>query len=169
MKKLFGLTIIFGSLFIGNSAMAEETQTTSVNYDMPSSYTVTIPSKISLDSENSVGFTIWDYANIKKTENLEIRVSEGISDVGEIILKRSNAKDTLTTSLYRKKLGSMTEDRLITKSDNLLATRVGAGRSDNGSIGTGTPMLLSAPSGNQLAGSYSATLTFQAELIDVSE
>lgn len=168
MKKLLVATVAILGLFLGNSARAEEEKTSSVEYMQSSSYEMEIPARIVLNKNESTSFVIWTKLNITPSENLEVRVIEGVSDEGNIDLNRKNSNDKVTTSLYKKKSGLMTEDKLLTKSENLVETFAGKTSDSNGGIKNGTPMLIGPPVGKLLAGSYSGTITFQTELVNVS-
>lgn len=169
MKKfVIAIVALFG-IFLGNSAKAEETKTSSIEYTESSSYVMEIPARIVLNKNESTPFTIWTQLKITPLENLEIRVIEGVSDEGNIILNRENSNDIVTTSLYKKKVGNMTEDVLLTKSDNLISTIIGLTSDDDGSVKTGSPMLIGPPVGELLAGSYSGTITFQGEIVNVND
>lgn len=154
MKKLVsGATIgmiALGTLGLGKAALAD---TTAVEYDVDSTYTLVIPQRVELNSDSVTNMSIKTVnRNLAPGDTIAVSIQSGLSTDGEIKLERvGNILDKLTSTV---KVGGSA----VTMADPVVGEFSGHEMSETeiSSIEFGIPQ------GNKLAGGYLQTLVFKA-------
>lgn len=138
-KWIAAATALLVSLSLTTTAYAADSQTITVIYRKPSSYTVTIPA--SLNWDNAKDAAIKAVYDIEPGKALKVRISSGIHANGQITLKRSDKE-------------SAAKQNPVTPS-TILASFSGYSETQK----TGGTLTITPPAGVK-AGSHSGILTF---------
>lgn len=154
MKKLVVGTLAiatFGMMVInGSTAHAD---TTKVEYSVEGDYTLVIPQTINLLHNNVTEMSVKTVnRNLEPGKEVEIAITDGLSADGEIELQRTGSiSDVLTSSIK-------SNNNPVTIANPVIGSFTGyaAAETEVSKIEFGIPQ------GQQLAGSYSTTLTFGA-------
>lgn len=154
MKKLVsGATIgmiALGTLGLSTTALAD---TTAVEYDVDSTYTLIIPQRVELNANSVTDMSIKTVnRNLEPGDTIAVSISSGLEADGEIKLERTGSiSDTLTSSV---KVGGSA----VTLANPVVGEFSGYAMAETevSSIEFGIPQ------GNKLAGGYSQTLVFTA-------
>lgn len=141
---MIGLTCLGG----GSDIFAD---TTTVEYDVDSSYTLVIPQKVELQSNNTTNMGIKTInRNLEPGVTMAVSISEGLDKDGEIKLKRKGSTSDVLTSTVK------VEGEAVTLANPTVGEFSGYEKDETevSSIEFGIPQ------GDKLAGSYSQTLVF---------
>lgn len=159
MKKYLAMGIItLGALgLLGNTVQADDS--TEVEYEVGSDYVISIPSKVTLEAGGSTPLIIKSVShNISPTKTVSISLTEGLTDAGEMELKRFidptttlNGFVTLNGSAVPVNNTLRTYDYTAGQTEELARLELG---------------LLAGNGGEVKAGTYSTTLTFTSEMTD---
>ncbi|WP_338999451.1 hypothetical protein VNN37_06345 [Lactococcus garvieae] len=158
MKKYLAMGLVtLGALgLLGNVVQADDS--TEVEYEVGSDYVISIPSKVILDAGGTVPLIINSVShNLSPTKTVSVSLSDGLSDAGEIKLKRFvdptttiNGFVTLNGSAVPINNTLRTYDYTAGQTEELARLELG----------------LLAGNGEVKAGTYSTTLTFTSEMAD---
>ena len=154
MKKLLsGVTIGLLGLGVSGFGAIASADTTSVEYDVDSTYTLIIPQRVELNADAVTNMSIKTVnRNLEPGKSVDVSITSGIENDGEIKLERNgSSSDTLTSTL---KAGGSS----VLMSDPVVGTFSGYEPSETeiASIEFGIPQ------GTKLAGGYSQTIVFTA-------
>lgn len=151
-KKLLGFltagTIAIGSLGMMQTASAD---TTSVEYDVDSTFTVIIPQRVELksDSETTMSIKTVD-RNLEPTDVKQISVTSGLDADGQIKLERNgSASDTLTSTFKADGTAVTLANPVVGEFSGYQAAETEVSEIEFG-----------IPQGTKLAGGYATTLVF---------
>ena len=125
--------------------------TTTVEYDVDSSYTLVIPQKVELQSNNTTNMSIKTInRNLEPGVTMAVSISEGLDKDGEIKLERKGSTSDVLTSTVK------VEGEAVTLANPTVGEFSGyeTDETEVSSIEFGVPQ------GDKLAGSYSQTLVF---------
>lgn len=153
MKKKIISGIISGVIgvsFLGG-AVKGFADTTAVEYDVDSTYTMIIPQRVELNANTVTNMSIKTVnRNLEPGKSIDVSITSGLASDGEITLERiGSSSDTLTSTLSAN--GSA-----VSMSDPVVATFTGYEplETEVGKIEFGIPQ------GTKLAGGYAQTLVF---------
>ncbi|WP_285015868.1 hypothetical protein [Lactococcus garvieae] len=158
MKKYLAMGIItLGALgLLGNVVQADDS--TEVEYEVGSDYVISIPSKITLDAHGSVPLIINSVShNISPSKTVSVSLTDGLSDVGKIELKRFIDPETTIEASIRLNGIHITENTILRTYDYTAGQTEELARLDIGILGNVNTFK---------AGTYSTTLTFTSEMAD---
>lgn len=152
-KLLGGVTIGMITLGICGLGTIASADTTAVEYDVDSTYTLIIPQRVELNADTVTNMSIKTVnRNLDPGQSIGVSITGGMDSDGQIKLERNgSSSDTLTSSLNVN--GSP-----VLMSDPIVGSFSGyeVAETEIASIEFGVPQ------GNKLAGGYSQTLVFTA-------
>lgn len=154
MKKLVVGTLALATLGMmvinGSTAQAD---TTKVEYSVEGDYTLVIPQTVNLLHDNTTEMSIKTInRNLAPGKEVEITISNGLSADGEIELQRTaSVSDVLTSSIKSNNAPVLITNPVIGSFTGYATAETEVSKVEFG-----------VPQGQQLAGSYSTTLTFAA-------
>ncbi|MBO0458104.1 hypothetical protein JZO77_15315 [Enterococcus hulanensis] len=158
MKKLVAGTLALATLGMmvingSNAYAADKQENTIVEYSVEGDYTLVIPQKINLIHNSSTDMSIKTVnRNLEPDQEVEIKITDGLSADGEIELQRTgSASDVLTSSIK-------SNNTLVTIADSVIGSFTGYALEEK----EVSKIEIGIPEGDQLAGNYSTTLTFGA-------
>lgn len=158
MKKMMIGTMMFGLLAIGFAGTAQADETTEVEYNVESTYKLSIPASIDLETNSEIQIGT-NAHNIEPTKHLSITLSktnDSIADNGTISLERQNDSQTHTLST---KLTKENDPTVLKKGDLLVSV---TDKSDSGSLET---FKFADLTGDEKAGQYKTTINFVADVV----
>lgn len=155
MMKKVGTTAALGMIGLGilGGSVTAFADTTAVEYDVDSTYTLIIPQRVELNSASVTNMSIKTVdRNLEPGSTIEVAITSGLAADGEIELERiGSTSDKLTSSV---KVGGAD----VSLSNPVVGDFSGYAPAETevSSIEFGIPQ------GNKLAGGYSQTLVFAA-------
>lgn len=158
MKKLVVSTLALATLGMmitngSNAYAANKQEDTVVEYSVEGDYTLVIPEKVNLSSENSTEMSVSTInRNLEPGKEVEIKLTTGLSADGEIELERTGStSDKVTSSLK-------SNNNVVTVTDPVIGSFTGYALEET----EVSKIEFGIPQGEKKAGAYQATLTFAA-------
>lgn len=151
-KKLVGF-LTAGTIAIGSFGMMQKAfaDTTSVEYDVDSTFTVIIPQRVELksDSETTMSIKTID-RNLEPADVKQVSVTSGLDSDGQIKLERNgNPSDTLTSTIKANGAAVTLANPVVAEFSGYQIAETEVSEIEFG-----------IPQGTKLAGGYSTTLVF---------
>ncbi|WP_285141107.1 hypothetical protein [Lactococcus petauri] len=158
MKKYLAMGIItLGALgLLGNTVQADDS--TEVEYEVGSDYVISIPSKVTLDAGGTVPLIINSVShNLSPTKTVSVSLTDGLSDAGEIELKRFVDPTTTINGYVTLNGSALPVNNTLRIYDYTAEQTEELARLEIGLLGN---------TNSFKAGTYSTTLTFTSEMAD---
>lgn len=142
--------VTLGSLGLGAAAFADST---AVEYDVDSTYTLIIPQKVELNSDSVTNMSIKTKdRNLEPGDTIAVSITSGLEADGEIKLERKGStSDSLTSSVQVDGVDVSLANPVVGEFSGYALEET-----EVSSIEFGIPQ------GNKLAGGYAQTLVFTA-------
>lgn len=146
---ILGMMITNGS----NAYAADKQENTVVEYSVEGDYTLLIPKKVNLSSENSTEMSVSTInRNLEPGKEVVIRLTAGLSADGEVELQRTDStSDKVTSSLK-------SNNNVVTVANPVIGSFTGYALEET----EVSKIEFGIPQGEKRAGAYQTTLTFVA-------
>ncbi|MCD7957108.1 MAG: hypothetical protein LUG93_15435 [Lachnospiraceae bacterium] len=151
MAGLFAAALLAGTALPVHAEYRDMT----VNYTEASTYTLSIPATVNLSETEEVTQTIGVSAvNVATTEQVQIKISSGISDGRVTLTDTKDATNTISSTVS-----------LTTGGEGIADDAVVAAFEGNSTTAVSGGALYFSALGDVYAGSYEGTITFEASIV----
>ncbi|MBC2108852.1 hypothetical protein [Listeria innocua] len=158
MNKLVLSTLSVAAMgmvfFSGGTAYAADKEgNTVVEYSVEGDYTLVVPEKVNLSSDNATEMSVKTInRNLEPGKEVEVTLSSGLSADGEIELQRVGAISDVITSSFKS------NNSTVTMANPVIGSFSGYAMEET----EVSKIQIGNPQGDKKAGAYQTTLTFTA-------